>query len=175
VLALQNRLLFEAAGAPPEQVDAQVAYVHKLAGLLRTGDYRTAEALTRTRIQQQSATLPADQRPNPQEIKTQARAATTPTQRSFVTYDPGPTLDALTVPVLACYGGKDLQVPASQSEPALRTRLADNPDATIRTFPVLNHLMQPATTGSLDEYAQIETTVSPQVLDLITDWLHARY
>ncbi|MGH4025744.1 MAG: alpha/beta hydrolase family protein [Pseudonocardiaceae bacterium] len=175
VLALQNRLLFEVAGAPPDQVDAQVAYVHEMAGLLRAEDYPAAETLTRRRIEQQSATLPEDRRPGPQEIEAQARAATTPTRRSFVTYDPGPALDALTVPVLACYGSKDLQVPATQNDPALRDRFADHPDATVRTFPGLNHLMQPAKTGSLDEYAQTETTISPEVLDLITDWLRARY
>ena len=175
VLALQNRLLFEAAGAPPDQVDAQVAYVHELADLLRAGDYPAAEALTRKRIEQQSTTLPEGRRPSPQEIEAQVRAAATPVRRSFVTYDPGPALDALNAPVLAFYGGKDLQVPATQSDPALRERFADHPDATVRTFPGLNHLMQPATTGSLDEYAQIETTISPEVLDLITGWLHARY
>ena len=175
VLVLQNRLLFEAAGAPPEQVDAQVAYIHELAGLLRAGEYPAAEALTRGRIEQQSATLPEGGRPSPREIDAQVRAATTPTRRSFLTYDPGPALGALTVPVLACYGSRDLQVPATQSEPALRTRFADNPDATVRTFPRLNHLMQPATTGSLDEYARSETTISPQVLELITGWLRARY
>lgn len=175
VLALQNRLLFEAAGVPPEQVEAQDAFIHELAGLLRAADYPAAEALTRRRLEQQSATLPEGRRPTPQEIGDQARAATTPTRRSFLTYDPGPALDALNIPVLAFYGGKDLQVPATQNEPALRERLADHPDATVRTFPGLNHLMQPATTGGLDEYARTQTTISPEVLHLITGWMQARY
>ncbi|MGH3777198.1 MAG: hypothetical protein ACRDRR_15945 [Pseudonocardiaceae bacterium] len=76
---------------------------------------------------------------------------------------------------MALFGGKDLQVPPAQSEPVLRTRLADNPDITVRTFPQLNHLMQPATTGALDEYARIETTISPEVLDTVTQWLQLRY
>ncbi len=50
-------------------------------------------------------------------------AQTQPSMRSFVTYDPGPALDALDVPVLAFFGGKDLQVPPTQSEPVLRKRL----------------------------------------------------
>lgn len=175
VFVLQNRLLFEAAGAPPEQVDAQVAYVRELVGLLRARDYETAAALARTRLEQQSAALPEAQRLSPQQIEATARAQTQPSRRSAVTYDPGPALDALDVPVLAIFGGKDLQVPPAQSEPVLRKRLADNPDATIRTFPQLNHLMQPATIGTLDEYATIETTISPEVLDAVTQWLRARY
>jgi hypothetical protein len=39
----------------------------------------------------------------------------------------------------------------------------------------LNHLMQPATSGTLTEYATIETTLAPEVLDLITRWLKRRY
>ena len=33
-----------------------------------------------------------------------------------------------------------------------------------------NHLLQPCTTGSPDEYGQIETTISPEVLDIIVNW-----
>jgi uncharacterized protein len=94
--------------------------------------------------------------------------------RSFVTYDPAPALQALRVPVLAVYGGKDLQVPPAQSEPVMRELLAENPDATIRTFDGLNHLMQPATTGHPREYGPTETTMDPQVLVLITEWVGAR-
>ncbi len=111
----------------------------------------------------------------PAEIEATARARATPSSRSFVTYNPGPALDALDVPMFAFFGGKDLQVPPAQSEPVLRERLADNPDATVRTFPGLNHLMQPATTGIPGEYAMIETTISPEVLDATTRWMRARY
>lgn len=79
------------------------------------------------------------------------------------------------MPVLAFYGGKDVQVPPRQSAPVLRDLLSDNPDATVRVFPGLNHLMQPATTGGLEEYGAIETTISPTVLELVTSWLKARF
>lgn len=174
-LVLQNRLLFQAAGAPPEQVKAQVEYIRELAGLLRAQDRQAAEALVRRRIEQQSTALPEAQRQTPQQIENTVRAQTGPAMRSPVTYDPGPALDALDIPVLALFGGKDLQVPPAQSEPILRQWLAGNPDVTIHTFPQLNHLMQPATTGSLDEYIRIETTISPEVLDTITQWLRVRY
>lgn len=35
--------------------------------------------------------------------------------------------------------------------------------------------MQPATSGAPAEYATIETTLAPDVLDLITRWLKQRY
>jgi fermentation-respiration switch protein FrsA (DUF1100 family) len=77
--------------------------------------------------------------------------------------------------VLAIFGGADLQVPAGQNEPAMRTQLAGNPDATVRTLPGLNHLMQPAVTGGFDEYGSIDTTIAPQALDLVRSWLTQRF
>ncbi len=37
-------------------------------------------------------------------------------------------------------------------------------DITIKRYEGLNHLFQPANTGSIGEYAQIETTFDEQVL-----------
>ncbi|MDN5931987.1 MAG: hypothetical protein L0I24_13140 [Pseudonocardia sp.] len=50
-------------------------------------------------------------------------------------YDPAPAPAALRVPTFAYSGDMDL--------------LAGNPDATVRTFPGLDHLMEPSTTGSV--------------------------
>jgi len=47
-------------------------------------------------------------------------------------------------------------------------------DATVVTLGGLNHLMQPARVGGLDEYATLRTTVAPELLDLVTEWLGAR-
>jgi pimeloyl-ACP methyl ester carboxylesterase len=88
--------------------------------------------------------------------------------RSFVAYDPGPALSALTVPLLAVYGEKDLQVPAELDAEALR-RL--QPSADIVVLPGLNHLMQTTTTGLPGEYGTIEETVSPVALTTVTDWV----
>jgi len=179
VLLLQNRLLFERAGAPREAVQAQLAYLRRLTRLLEQHDYVAARDLIRERIEGEFAALPEAQRPSAAEqealIEAQVAGAATPNFRSFVLYDPRPTLERLDIPVLAFYGGKDLQVPAQQSVRSLRAALADNPDATVRVFGNLNHLMQPARTGAPEEYAQIETTIAPQVLDLVVGWLEARY
>ena len=173
VLVLQNRLLFQQAGAPPEQVQAQIDYVRNLSQLLRAEDYDAARQLSRDRIAQQTSALPEDQRPSAEEVEAQLPA--TPAYRAVLTYDPAPALRALQVPVLAIYGAKDLQVPPTQSEPALRTLLAGKPDVTIRTFSDLNHLMQPATTGAITEYPTIDTTISVEVLNLVTNWMSERF
>ncbi len=180
VLLLQNRLIYEGLGLPEAQVEAQVAYIQQLSTLLEQKNYEAAKVLSRKRIVAQYAALPEAQRPSPAEQEAAIEAQTTnslitPNFRAFVTYDPHPALEALNVPVLAFYGGKDIQVPPQQSAPVLRDILSDKADATVRVFPNLNHLMQPATTGGFEEYAQIETTLSPAVLELVTSWLEARF
>lgn len=179
VLRLQNRLIFEQLGTPPAAAQAQVDYVQELIGLLRAEDYPAARDLIRERVIAQFERLPEGQRPSPADqqavIRAQIENSATPVFRAFVTFDPRPSLAALDVPVLAFYGGKDVQVVARQSAPALRDILSDKADATVRVFPNLNHLMQPATTGGFEEYARIETTLAPVVLELVTSWLTARF
>lgn len=83
----------------------------------------------------------------------------------------------LKVPVLALNGELDAQVDADQNLPEIEKALreASNPDVTLRRLPGLNHLFQTAKTGALTEYAQIEETVAPIALDLVRDWIVARF
>lgn len=106
-----------------------------------------------------------------------ARGINTPWFRYFIDYDPRPALRRVKVPVLALNGSLDLQVPADPNLPEIRKALeqAGNQDVTVRLLPRLNHLFQPATTGSPAEYGVIETTIDPQVLDLVTGWITKRF
>ena len=58
-----------------------------------------------------------------------------------------------------------------------RPRSSDggNPDATARAFPDLNHPFQHCKTGHVDEYAQIDETISVEILEVITEWIAARF
>jgi len=167
VLEAQNRFMLEAAGLPPGVVDAQLGAIRKVLGQLRAEDYGGAAASAREMFSAQG--LPAEQ------LEAQVAQVTSRNLRASVMYDPAPALKALTVPVLAVYGGNDRLVSAEQSVPALQALFADHQDATIRLVPGLNHLMQPGTTGQLSEYTATETTVSQDVLDLLTGWLQARF
>jgi fermentation-respiration switch protein FrsA (DUF1100 family) len=107
----------------------------------------------------------------------QVKALSSPWFRFFVDYDPRPTLRQVKVPVLAVNGELDRQVLAGQNLPAIEQALREgkNPDVTVRRLPGLNHLFQTAKTGSPEEYAQIEETMSPAVLDTVTRWIVDRF
>jgi hypothetical protein len=73
-------------------------------------------------------------------------------------------------------GGLDLQVPAALNLPPIAAALkeAGNRDATTMELPGLNHLLQPAKTGSPVEYGEIEITSDPAALALMADWMAER-
>lgn len=93
--------------------------------------------------------------------------------RYFITYDPGDALRQVTVPVLALFGEKDLQVAPQQNLPAMRKHLALAPttDTVFHNYPDLNHLFQRAETGSTTGYAELEETFNQQVMKDIADWI----
>lgn len=184
VLLVQNELIIARAlasqGATQEAIDAAVAsqltFLRALWELLQADDIDGARALVRERVE---AEVPVAQRPPEAEfeqfVALQQDGVTGPSFRAFLAFDPRPYLERLDVPTLAIFGGLDLQVDPGQSEGPMRAALADNADATVVTFAGLNHLMQPATTGQLEEYGAIETTVDEVVLETIVDWAAARF
>ena len=102
-----------------------------------------------------------------------AEQTSSPWMRYFITYDPAKDLTQLTVPVLALFGELDLQVPPQQNRPVLEKYLDAAPTkaVTIEVYPGLNHLFQTAKTGTVTEYAGLEETFHPQVLQDIADWI----
>ena len=96
-----------------------------------------------------------------------------PWYRYFLAYNPRQTLEKVKIPVLALNGENDTQVSAKENlsliADALKT--GGNADYTVKAFPKLNHLFQTSQTGLPDEYGKIEETISPVVLETISDWI----
>ena len=90
----------------------------------------------------------------------------------YVSYDTRAALRQLDIPVLALFGAKDLQVSAVQEAPVMR-ELLQHPQSFVEVFTGLNHLFQPSQTGLPSEYEDIETTISPGVLNRVVEWLDA--
>ena len=102
---------------------------------------------------------------------------TSPWYRYFLSLDPRPVLERVTVPVLALNGAKDRQVDPEQNLTAVAAALAagGNPDVTTRELPDLNHLFQTAQTGSPAEYWSIEETFAPAAMTMVSDWILERF
>lgn len=108
---------------------------------------------------------------DPGEADGLAKSIASPWQRYFLGHDPAAVLRGLKSPVLAVYGGLDAQVPAADNASVAREALRGVRDASVVELPGLNHLLQRAETGSPQEYAEIDETISPRALELMASWI----
>ncbi|MCL2596726.1 MAG: alpha/beta fold hydrolase [Paludibacter sp.] len=96
-----------------------------------------------------------------------------PWMQYFIRYNPQTAWENVHCAVLALNGERDLQVPYNENLTAIKSALekGGNKNVTIKSFPALNHLFQPCTSGLPTEYGKIEITMSEDVLKTITDWI----
>lgn len=163
VLLEQGRLVALAMGAAPAAVEQSQAMQREVMAILKQSS-SSVDARVRLRAWEQQKSMPPI-------AEAQMTQVTSDWFRELVAYDPAPALRQLTCPVLALDGSKDLQVPEAQNVPALRAALATNSRATVEIVPGVNHLFQTAVTGAPDEYATIDETISPLVLERVANWI----
>src|SRR5882757_9216191 len=166
----QSELIGRAGGLSDEQLEPSLGFDRAAYALVRKEKDPNALAEKLVALVKESgldAALP------PAVLETQLRMLASPWFRFFLDYDPLPNLKAVSCPVLALYGQKDLQVSAKANLPLLQKAFHDavNTQAETREMPELNHLFQHAYTGTPAEYAAIEETFSPEALALIVDWV----
>ena len=179
VLKLQYERIAEAEGATPDHVAGQRAFVQKLLTVI--DDPAAVEALVYETTVEQVRALPEEEQAALGDVDEYARfiAKQTAQQlnsdwfRSFLTYDPAPDWAQTTVPVLAIFGGKDVQVDAEQNAPALEAALerGGNTQVEIVVIPEANHLFQAADTGAFSEYSTLPAEFTPELVPTIVDWL----
>jgi hypothetical protein len=182
LLELQGRLLAQAAGLAPEVVEQSArAQARMFAAVEAGGDSAALVARLRAIGQEMLAGLTDEQRRTaqltPATMEANVGMLSSPWFRYFLVTDPRPTLRRVRVPVLALNGSRDLQVPPRENLSAIEAALREGGNRDFRTLelPGLNHLFQTATTGSPTEYARIEETMSPAVLNEISTWILQRF
>jgi hypothetical protein len=93
---------------------------------------------------------------------------------SILTHDPAKILPKVRQPILIVQGGLDTQVDPSNADrlaDLARARKGAAPVEVVR-IPGVNHLMVPATTGEVDEYATLkDKQISPAVASATVAWL----
>jgi len=184
LLEVQNRRLMETAGASEEQIEGQLEFLRQAFELVNVQDWGALETLLEDTVRDQIEDLPESQRAVlgdvdayvEQVLETQMETFRSDWFASFLAYDPVEDWQSVTIPVLAIFGGLDVQVDAEQNVPPLEAALAvaENPDVTIVTIPNANHLFQEAITGGVQEYGMLEPDFTDELLPTIIDWLAER-
>lgn len=107
----------------------------------------------------------------PPEIRKQAES---PWFASFLAFDPAPLIGKLDQPLFVIQGALDSQVPPHHAEKlgALANARKKAPKTEVIVLPGINHLLVPAKTGEVSEYASLtDRTISPEVASRIAAWI----
>ena len=175
LLRKQNERIFDASGIVGERRQNLLALLDRLFTTLTSDvaedeQQRVVDEIVRKQLEI-NGIPPAQQ--DEAHIRALVEQTVTPWMRYFLAFDPRPALEAIRVPVLALNGELDVQVDAEQNLTAIAGALEKgrNHNVTTHRLPKHNHLFQRAKTGLVNEYAAIEETISPEVLDMIRDWM----
>ncbi len=178
ILISQTKLIYGADKIKTKLIDRLIGQNKKIYSVLRNN---TDNVLAQQRIKEIttdfSNTLSSEERKelgiSPAQNDALIQSVITPWFRSFISLEPSLYLKKVKQPVLAINGSLDLQVPADENLKAIKKALkkARNKNFEIKKLIGLNHLFQHAKSGSPDEYSDIEETISPEVLQIISDWL----
>jgi len=93
----------------------------------------------------------------------------------FINYNPAIDMRNIHIPVLALFGGKDLQVPAAINLKQMQKIFKQNGNANFLSFVFVdaNHLFQDAKNGTVQEYPMLKKTFTNGFLTRISDWILA--
>ncbi len=177
LLLLQQELIGRASGVSEEELEKNKVFNQGAFDMVihSTDDEQLKKDLTEY-IKQGFAEHPEE---IPEGMTSDENAAmhanqlVSPWMQYFIKYNPALILEKVKCPVLAINGEKDLQVPPKENLGPIAAALkkGGNKKVTTKELPGLNHLFQECTTGSPDEYAVIEQTMSPVALSEILKWI----
>ncbi|MFA5805977.1 MAG: alpha/beta fold hydrolase [Melioribacteraceae bacterium] len=178
ILLLQAKLISKAEGEKTEMIDKSSMLNEKIYDAVLSEENNTvAEKKIRALYDDFYNSLTAEEKKEAdgrkQMMEQGIKQLTKPWFRFFMKFDPRPTLENVTAPVLALNGEKDLQVPPKENLAEIEKALKTGGNKNFKTveLPGLNHLFQPAKTGGVSEYGNIETTFSEDALKLMKDWI----
>lgn len=177
LLVLQQQLLARANGVSEKEIEKSMYFHEDLFRLIRHSDtISDAEKTVRPFLAEYSQKLSGKELSvyggkNAFIDKTQSTYLS-PWMYSFLKFEPFNYLKNISCNVLAMNGSLDLQVDAKQNLSAIAAKLSnDVPRKEMYEMTGLNHLFQPAKTGNITEYGEIEQTFSEEALQIISTWI----
>lgn len=170
LMLLQNQMILKSSGESAEKINLNTDFNRKCYQLLKSN-------IDEYELDHQMELLIKNNYPDsslkPEQIRPLVQQFTSPWFRFFVNYDPTTYLKMIQTPVLAIQGDKDLQVSPIENIEGIKSILssAGNKHVEIHLVPNKNHLFQTTTTGKIEEYGELEETFSPEVLEIIKNWI----
>ena len=177
LMLLQTKAVSKSNGIENEETDTSANFNKTVYAFVKNYSGSNLKSDLRLRLIAEMKKLPEEQLGTADQmnefVESQLQQLTMPWFVNFIKYEPNAYWSRITIPVLAINGTKDVQVTATENLNGIATSLnkAANEHFVIRKFDNLNHLFQKAETGALSEYAKIEQTISPEVLNTMSNWI----
>lgn len=177
LLLLQTTAIAKASGASDDAIKSGEETNRKLYALVKNYNGNDLKGELKKVLMADLQKLPEEQQPDATELETvaeqESKKISIPWFIYFLKINPDVYWSKLKIPVLAMNGIKDLQVISKENLAGIKASLekAKNKQFEIVELPGLNHLFQEAKTGTVEEYGQLEQTIAPQVLDIMSSWI----
>lgn len=184
LMAIQNELVYKSAGISQQAIDAYIPLyknlmktiiaIDKKEEAINTSVEMVKEWYNKTDKSLAKLTTQINDESDINKFATSmAVTLSTSWWKYFASYDPQPALQKVKCPVLAINGTADIQVPSEVSIKGIEQALKKgaNKNYTTKQFEGLNHLFQKCSLCTVAEYGVLETTIEPEVLTTIGDWL----
>ncbi|MHA3789868.1 alpha/beta hydrolase family protein [Flavobacterium hauense] len=178
LMVLQNYLVGKADGIPESELTAMGVTLRKAYSIIGTeNDVNIRKATVNDIFTKEFGPFFASKGVPKDEIgrvvAAQTEQLTSPWFVYFLRYDPARVIEKIKCPILALNGSKDIQVAADANLDGIKkaAEKGGNKKVVTKKLMNLNHLFQECTTGSIQEYGEIEQTIAPVVLNDITAWI----
>jgi pimeloyl-ACP methyl ester carboxylesterase len=177
LLLLQTNAIAKASGATDEELLSNAETNRKIYAVVKNYNGTDLKGELKKVLAEEMNKLPKEQQPDAAEIEKiieqESSNIAIPWVSYFMRINPDAYWSKLKIPVLAINGSKDLQVLPKENLAGIKASLekAKNKHFETQEFPNLNHLFQEANSGLVEEYGQIEQTISPKVLDAMSTWI----
>jgi pimeloyl-ACP methyl ester carboxylesterase len=177
LLLLQTNAIAKASGATDLELVSTAETNKKIYAVVKNYNGPDLKGEIKKVLAEEMNKLPKEQQPDAatmeKTIEQESSKIVIPWVVYFMKINPDTYWSKLKIPVLAINGSKDLQVLPKENLAGIKASLekAKNKHFEAQEFPNLNHLFQEATTGLIEEYGQIEQTISPKVLDAMSTWI----
>jgi len=168
IILEQTKLIREAGGAPPEQIERELEQTRAFIDFVKgsEGDWEDFS------YEQIKGRLPSMTEAS---FEANKASISLTWYRQHFAHDPAATLRQVDVPVLIVQGEKDLQAPPAEAE-RMRAALreAGNEAVTLHLLPDLNHLLRHHPEAPNMQYRHVDEPVDPRVLELVAGWVGER-
>ena len=167
LLMLQSAAILRAAGAPEEHI-RKAAEINRSIYEVILNESDNEKATEKLGSIYKGLGVPEDR------MKIEIAPLLTPWFRFFLAHDPAVDLANTSCPVLAVTGSLDVQAPAERNLDAIKEAVTagGNTRITIVNLEGLNHMLQHAGTGLVEEYGQINETFAPEALETVSSWIN---